>query len=109
MFFLLQDPKWRNIFINNISKNAKTGADSFNFELNYLNHNLGFNKADSLGNWAMKNGIYTGRTNFIFPEYSRWVHLATNTLPMYKVCSRVKGFGHDIFTIQGDENTLSKN
>lgn len=55
----------------------------------------------------MKNGMFTGRANFIFPEYSRWVHLATNTLPMYKVCARVKGFGHDIFTIQGDENPLN--
>lgn len=103
----IKDPKWRSIFTNNISKNAKTGNDAFNFELSYLNHNLNFNKADSLGNWAVKHGMFTGRAHFVFPEYSRWVHLATNTLPMYKVCARVKGFGHDIFYLQGDENPLN--
>lgn len=84
----IKDPKWRSIFEKNIIKNAKTGQSSFNFELNYLNHNLTFNKADSLGNWAVKHGVFTGRAHFVFPEYSRWVHLATNTLPMHKICLR---------------------
>ena len=33
--------------------------------------------------------------------------MGTNTLPMLKVCPRVKGFGVDIHSIPGDENTLS--
>ena len=72
-----------------------------------LNQNLRFNKADSIGYWPEKHGLFTGRANFIFSEYSQWVHLNTNTLPMLKVCPRVKGFGHDIHLIQGDKNPLS--
>ena len=53
----------------------------------------------------VKAGLYSGRAWFVFPEYSRWVHLGTNTLPMMKICPRVKGFGHDIHSIPGDENT----
>jgi hypothetical protein len=48
-----------------------------------------------------------GRTMFAFPEYSRYVHLATNTIPMYKICPHLEGLGTDIFAIQGDENPLS--
>lgn len=45
---------------------------------------------------------------FAFPEYSRWVHLNTNTMPMRFVCPRVRGYGEDIFAVQGDENPESK-
>lgn len=69
---------------------------------------MSFNKADSVGNWPVKAGLYPGRAHFVFPEYSRWVHLNTNTIPMLTVCPQVKGFGQDIFAYQGDENPLSK-
>lgn len=36
--------------------------------------------------WPLKAGLFTGRANFIFPEFSRWVHLGTNTIPMLKIC-----------------------
>ena len=72
-----------------------------------MDHNLQFNKADALGYWAQKNGMFTGRAMFVFPDQSRWVHLNTNTLPMLKVCARIRGFNKDIFAIQGDENPLS--
>jgi hypothetical protein len=39
---------------------------------------------------------------FVLPEYSRWVHLNTNTLPMLKVCPQLKGFNEGISTVQGD-------
>lgn len=68
---------------------------------------MNFNKADSIGYWAQKHGLYTGRVNFVFPEYSRWVHLNTNTLAMLKVCMGAKGFGHDIFYIAGDDNPMN--
>lgn len=41
---------------------------------------------------------------FVFPEYSRWVHLGTNTLPMLKVCPQLHGFNEGISYVQGDEN-----
>jgi hypothetical protein len=43
----------------------------------------------------------------IFAEYSRWVHLNTNTMRYYNTCTRAKGFGHDLFYIPGDENPLN--
>lgn len=75
--------------------------------MDFIHHNLQFNKADSLGRWPIKAGLYPGRAQFIFPEFSRWVHLATNTLPMLKICPQNRGFLHDIFQLQGDENPLN--
>jgi len=60
----------------------------WNFYSEALNHNLQANNAVSLGFWAHKHGMYTGRAVFVFPDYSRWVHLNTNTIPMLKVCAR---------------------
>jgi len=85
--------------MKNIIKDQKSGKYDWNFEFNYLYHNINFNKADSLGYWAMRYGIYTGRALFVFPEYSHWVHLNNNTMPMLKVCARLKGYGHDIFAL----------
>lgn len=102
----MQDPKWRQVFSSNLVQDPKSGL-RWNFEMDYLHHNVKFNKADSIGYWAEKHGLLPGRAMFIFAEYSRWVHLNTNTMAMMKVCPRVKGFGHDIFYIQGDENPLS--
>lgn len=98
-------PKWRKILNQNLVDSGN--SLSWNFDVAGLQKNLQFAKADSLGYWAEKHGIYTGRACFIFPDFSRWVHLNTNTLAMLKVCARLKGFGHDIFCIQGDENPLN--
>lgn len=99
-------PKWRKI----LNQNLLTSNDRrkvWNFNLEALNSNLQFNKADSLGYWASRVGMFPGRAVFIFPDQSRWVHLNTNTLPMLKVCARLKGLNQDIFAIQGDENPLN--
>jgi pimeloyl-ACP methyl ester carboxylesterase len=102
----IADPKWRAIFAQNL---RRTGDRHFewNFNLPYLLKNVRFNKADSVGNWVEKHGIYGGRAQFIFPEYSRWIHLNTNTLPFHRTCPQVQGYGIDIFSIQGDENPLN--
>ena len=60
----------------------------WNFDSEALDHNLQFNSAVSLGYWAVKHGMYTGRALFVFPDYSRWIHLNTNTISMKKVCAR---------------------
>jgi len=80
---------------------------SWHFNFEHLLHNVNFNKADSVGNWVEKHGIYGGRATFIFPEYSRWIFLNTNTLPLLRTCVHCKGYGSDIFAIQGDENPLN--
>lgn len=51
--------------------------------------------------------MWTGKSCFIFPEYSRYVHLNTNTLAFYRTCAHVKGLGVDIFALQGDDNVLN--
>jgi len=102
----IADSKWRKILSQNLTVDSSNKL-AWRFEMEYLYHNLHFNKADSIGYWAEKHGIYTGRVNFIFPEYSRWVHLNTNTLAMRRVCAHLKGFGLDVFYIQGDENPLN--
>mmetsp|Transcript_6208 Transcript_6208/g.861 ORF Transcript_6208/g.861 Transcript_6208/m.861 type:complete len:137 (-) Transcript_6208:140-550(-) len=43
----------------------------------------------------------------VFAEYSRYVHLNTNTMSFFKTCTRTKGFGHDLFYIPGDDNPLN--
>lgn len=60
----------------------------WDFDCEALNHNLQLNAASSIGYWAQKHGMFTGRAFFVFPDHSRWVHLNTNTIPMKKVCAR---------------------
>ena len=43
--------------------------------------------------------MWTGKTFAIFPEYSRYVHLNTNTLAFYKTCAHINGLGTDIIAI----------
>ena len=76
---------WRNIFKQNLKPKA-SGGYQWNFEIDYLNKNMQFDKADSIGAWNFKCGLFTGRSHFIFPDYSRWVQLNTNTLAMHKIC-----------------------
>ncbi|CAD8132386.1 unnamed protein product [Paramecium pentaurelia] len=99
-------PKWRLIFSDNLIK-LSSGQWDWKFALKFLHNNVSFNKADSIAFWPVKAGLYTGRAHFAFPEFSRWVHLGTNTLPMLKVCPQVRGFGHDVHSVQGDNNTLN--
>jgi pimeloyl-ACP methyl ester carboxylesterase len=100
-------PKWRSIFLNCLVK-GETGY-KWNFNAPDIFSNLHRNTPNCLTSWSTVNGLYPGRSHFVFPEYSRYVHLSTNTLPMYKVCPKLVGMNQDIFTIQGDENPLSKN
>lgn len=85
LFQIYQCPKWRSIFCQNLKRNHK-GECEWKFELDYIHANIKFNKADSLAYWPTKGGLFPGRAHFVFPEYSRWVHLGTNTLPMLKKC-----------------------
>lgn len=66
----IRDPKWRSIFKQNLKTNEKSGELEYNFDLETLYHNTNFNKADSIGNWTTKYGLFPGRVNFIFSDYS---------------------------------------
>lgn len=41
--------------------------------------------------WSESYGLWPGQTLAIFAAHSRWVHLATNTLPFYNVFPRLQG------------------
>jgi hypothetical protein len=99
-------PKWRSLFQNSLVKSGD-GGYAWGFNFGAVHHNLTKHYPSNLSNWATNVGLYPGRALFAFAEHSRFVHLATNTLPMYKVCPRLYGFNEDIFSIQGDDNPQS--
>lgn len=101
----IHDPKWRAIFSQNLKKTGETFE--WQFHLKNILKNVRFGKADAIGNWTERNGIYGGRAHFIFPDQSRWIHMNTNTLPFHKICIQTQGYGLDMFGIQGDENPLN--
>ena len=51
--------------------------------------------------------MWGGKCCFIFPEYSRYVYLSTNTNAIYRTCAQAKKMGSEIFAIQGDDNVLN--
>ena len=99
------DPRWRTLFLNNLEKEGSGYKWTCNMDA--IHHNLHSNFPYSLTSWASNIGLFPGRSLFAFPEHSRYVHLNTNTSPMYKVCPKLKGWNNDVFAIQGDENPLS--
>ena len=83
-------PKWRSIFENNLVRSGAGYEWNFNFDAIYQNTRK--DSPSSLFNWSSLYGLYTGRAMFTFPDYSRYVHLGTNTLPMLKVCPQLHGW-----------------
>jgi hypothetical protein len=86
----IQCPKWRSLIQSNIAKGDTSYRWDFNVEA--IANNLLSSQPNSLWEWPTTNGLFTGKAMFTFPEYSRWVHLNTNTLPMLKVCPQLHGF-----------------
>lgn len=99
------DPYWRNRILNNLVKGDHGYQWGFNYEA--IARNLARDTASNLACWHTSVGLYGGRAMFAFPDYSQFVHLSTNTLPMYNVCPRLEGFNSDIFSIQGDDSPQS--
>jgi hypothetical protein len=83
-------PKWRSAFLNCLKK-SELGGYNWNFNSKVVFRNLQKNSPSNLTSWTKNVGLYPGRACFVFPEYSRYVHLGTNTLPMYNVCPKLKG------------------
>ncbi len=102
----VQCPKWRSILQNSLVKGE--GSYRWDFNVEAVTKNLLSSGPSSLWEWPTTNGLFTGKSMFVFPEYSRWVHLNTNTLPMLKVCPQLHGFNEGISYVQGDENPQSK-
>jgi len=98
-------PYWRSRFLSSLVK----GDNGYEWNFNYdaVHRNLMKESPSNLTCWHSSVGLYPGRAMFAFPDYSQFVHLSTNTVPMYKVCPRLQGFNQDIFSIQGDDSPLS--
>ncbi len=97
---IISCPKWRALFNANLERSEEGYTWKFNLET--IRRNLMANTPSSLWNWCSTNGLFTGKANFVFPEYSRYVHLSTNTLPMLNICPQVSDFNDGISYVQGD-------
>lgn len=80
--------KWCSIFKQNL--NADGSALSWKINLNALHANMKKHVPD-VANWSESYGLWPGQALSIFAANSRWVHLATNTLPFYNVFPRLEG------------------
>ena len=92
-----QEPKLRALLEQNFKVNKDVRQLDFN--LPYV-----LDRFNDLIDWKWQYGIYGGRTRFIFPEYSHFVFLNSNTLSMMKVCVHNDGFLNDIFTLGCNDN-----
>lgn len=59
--------------------------------------------------WDSSYGLFTGKSCFIFPEYSNRVFLGTNTIPMHNICPKLRGFNQDIHQVFCEEDSLEEN
>lgn len=59
--------------------------------------------------WDSSYGLFTGRSCYIFPEYSNRVFLGSNTLPMYGVCPRLNGLNEDIHSLFCESDASEEN
>jgi len=89
----VQNPKLKSLLEQNFVL-GKDGRRSMRFNLDFVLHRF-----NDLVNWKNSYGIFGGRTRFIFPEYSDFVFLNSNTLSMLKVCVQNNGLHQDINTL----------
>lgn len=65
---------------------------------------------DELINWRkIEYGLFGGRVCFVFPEYSNYVFLNSNTLSIMKVCVKAQGYGHDIQSVMTESDNPEQN
>ena len=95
----VEHPKMQALFKQNVLFVGQSSFDwDFNMEL-CLKH---FNK---LVDWNRFSGLYTGRVNFLFPDYSDYVFLNSHSIAMKKVAVSCRNFFRDIIceNTQNDE------
>lgn len=80
--------KWQSIFKQNLE--TKGDKPSWKFNAADLSANTKKNRPD-VAVWDESYGLWPGQALALFASDSRWVHLATNTLPFYNVFPRLQG------------------
>ena len=79
--------KWASIFKQNLDTDGSTPAWKCNMEGLAANMRK-FNP--DVADWSESYGLWPGQAMAIFAAQSRWIHLATNTLPFYNVFPRLE-------------------
>lgn len=96
-------PKWRAIFKQNLTTDKSTLEWKFNCDdlIKDMNKHV-----PNVSYWGENYGLWPGQALAIFAGQSRWVHLATNTLPFYNVFPRLQGqFPGHITTFADDDSS----
>lgn len=84
-------PKMQAILNQNL---RQVGARSFQLKFNLPAVSF---LLEEFINWKkIEYGLFPGRVNFVFPEYSNFVFVGTNTLSMMRVCPKTQGYLNDI-------------
>lgn len=83
-------PKMQALFKQNV---LFLGNNSFGWDFNM---DLVKNHLSLMVNWKKSYGLYPGRANFLFPEYSDYVFLGTHTNAMRKIAVSVGKYFKDI-------------
>ena len=97
--------RWAQAFKDNLED--KGGSAAWKFNIDGLNHNMGMKQPD-VACWHHHYGLWPGQALALFAAHSRWVHLATNTLPFYNVIPRLEGqFPGNINTFGDDESPMN--
>jgi hypothetical protein len=86
------------------------GNLQWKFNMQILLENVMKKNRCNLTKWSESYGLYPGRVQVIFSNYSHWVFLNTNTIPFYKFFPRLQGcFGSlDMNYIETEEDKSSK-
>lgn len=100
---IVVDPNWNRIFKQNLR--GDKGDPYFDFNLKDLTLNMKKLRSD-VASWSSHYGLWPGQAWVRFAAYSRWVHLATNTLPFQHVMPRLHGkFATQDFNLFGEDQS----
>lgn len=97
-------PKMRAVLNQNL---RQLGSRSFGLKFNMPAVSF---LLEEFINWKnIDYGLYPGRVSFLFPEYSNFVFLGTNTLSMMRVCPKAQGYHHDIQMVMTESDNPELN
>ena len=100
----IQCKKTQAIFSQNLKQ---VGIQDFIFNFNTEAVSSQF---EELINWKkIEYGLYGGRCCFVFPEYSNYVFLNSNTLSIMTVCVKAQGYYHDIQSVMTESDNPEQN
>lgn len=100
---IIQNPKLLQLFKKNLKQTGK-GSFAWSFNLDFVKKHF-----NDLVSWKSEYGLYTGRSRFVFPEFSNHVFLGSNTLAMHKICISSRGYQEDIFSVRTETDNVERN